>query len=212
MSPTAQTATADTVPETIPALPTEDALRANTWSLLAALLAAPPGDELLGLLRQIDPSTEGEGAMAVHWRLLRLASEHSGAAQINDEYHDCFVGISRGELMPYGSWYLTGFLMDRPLAQLRADLTRLGIARQGDVHEPEDHIAALCEVMAILISEGGHDALAFQSSFFAQHIAPWAGAFFRDVQQARSANFYRSVGGLGEVFMATEQQYLAMLV
>ena len=211
MSPTAQTVPAGIAPVAVDAVREEEVLRANTWSLLAALFASPPGEELLELLREIDTVAEEEGAIAVHWRLLRLASARVSTAHINDEYHDCFIGISRGELMPYGSWYLTGFLMDRPLAQLRADLAQLGIARQSDVHEPEDHIAALCEVMAILISEGGNEALETQRSFFEQHIAPWAGTFFRDLQEARSANFYRSVGGLGEAFMETEQQYLAML-
>ena len=128
ISPTAQTAPAGTAPATVVAVQAEEVLRANTWSLLAALFAAPPGEELLELLREIDTVAEEEGAMAVHWRLLRLASERVSTAHINDEYHDCFIGISRGELMPYGSWYLTGFLMDRPLAQLRADLAQLGIA------------------------------------------------------------------------------------
>jgi TorA maturation chaperone TorD len=54
--------------------------------------------------------------------------------------------MSRGELLPYGSYYLTGFLNERPLARLREDLQALCIERVEKQCEPEDHAAILCEI------------------------------------------------------------------
>ncbi|MDX1529573.1 MAG: molecular chaperone TorD family protein, partial [Gammaproteobacteria bacterium] len=130
---------------------------------------------------------------------------------LDDEYHDLFIGIGRGEVIPYGSWYLTGFLMDRPLAVLRGDLAELGFERQQDVKEPEDHIAALCEIMAMLITNEEHD-IAVQRRFFQAHIEPWGRTFFQDLQKAKTARFYRAVGQFGEQFVDFEQKYLSLLV
>jgi TorA maturation chaperone TorD len=150
--------------------------------------------------------------MAAAWRMLAQAGERADRDALDDEYHALFIGIGRGELVPYGSWYLTGFLMEQPLALLRRDLARLGFERQPDVREPEDHAAALCETMALLI--GGDEAAGLdqQREFFERHLAPWMGRFFRDMQGAESARFYRAVGYFGEQFMTIEQQYLGMAV
>jgi TorA maturation chaperone TorD len=108
--------------------------------------------------------------------------------------------VGRGELMPYGSWYLTGFLMEQPLARLRGELSELGFARRDGVKEPEDHAAALCDVMAMISTGEDAASLDVQTGFFSRHIAPWMGRFFRDMQQAPSARFYRAVGQLGEQY------------
>jgi TorA maturation chaperone TorD len=123
-----------------------------------------------------------------------------------------FIGLGRGELVPYGSWYVTGFLMERPLAELRVDLKRLGMERQEDVHEPEDHVAALCETMSLLVLSGDEAPFDEQREFFSKHLAPWIGRFFGDLAAAPSAHFYRSVGLLGERFMEVERTYFSMLV
>ena len=102
--------------------------------------------------------------------------------------------------MPYASWYLTGFLMEKPLAALRDDLRRLGIQRRADIHEPEDHAAALLEVMSILIEAGDDN----QQRFFDTHIKPWMVSLFDDIKAAESARFYRSVGQLGLAFLRSE--------
>lgn len=187
-----------------------DQLRANTYRLLAALLAAPPSDDLLHLLARPGAAPEGSNdlPMAQAWQLLRLAARDTDPARADDEYHDLFIGLGRGELVPYASWYLTGFLMDRPLAYLRQDLRRVGIERQAGVSEPEDHAAALCEAMVEIIAAGASVSLQWQQRFFKQHMAPWMGMFFRDLQQARCACFYTAVGRLGEAFLAIEDQYL----
>jgi TorA maturation chaperone TorD len=100
--------------------------------------------------------------------------------------------------------------MDKPLALLRADLLRLGFERQDDVKEPEDHAAALCETMAMLLAEG-HDQNT-QREFFQIHMEPWMKAFFRDLAEAKSAAFYRAVGQFGEQFVEFEAGYLTMTV
>ena len=187
--------------------------RANTYGLLAALLAQPPGPELLATLAliEIPPQSRDEAGIAGAWQLLKLAAQESRVAALDDEYHALFIGVGCGELVPYGSWYLTGFMMDKPLALLREELRRLGFERPPQVTEPEDHAATLCEVMAtVIVSDDIGEAS--ERRFFQEQLAPWMGAFFDDLQEAGSAVFYRAVGRLGAEFMALEQRYLAMMV
>ncbi len=190
-----------------------DELRADTYRFLAALLAAPPNAEVLEVVKQAgigDDGALGRDAvpLAEAWQLLRLAARNSEPERLDDEYHDLFIGIGRGELVPYASWYLTGFLMDRPLAYLRQDLRYLGIERQEGVSEPEDHAAALCEAMHEVIRAPEEISRQWQRKFFQDHIATWMGLFFRDLQQARCACFYSTVGRLGEAFIELEARYL----
>jgi TorA maturation chaperone TorD len=190
----------------------EDAVRANTYSLLAALLARAPSSEILDLLKQIDvPAEVDAGQIAACWEALRLASERAQLDGLADEYQDLFIGVGRGELMPYGSWYTTGFLMDRPLTVLREDLAVLGFERQQEVYEPEDHVAALCETMGMIIRASEEIPFDTQRKFFGDHLGHWMGRFFHDLQEAKSARFYRAVGQLGEQFIEFEKRYLGML-
>ncbi len=185
------------------AIAEEDALRAQFYRFLARLLAAPPDEGLLRLAAGIagDDSDLGRGLST----LARVAAKTTAPAA-SAEYHDLFIGVGRGELLPYGSYYLTGFLNEKPLANLRQDMAARGIARADEVKEPEDHIAALCEMMAGLIDGGlGVSAgLAEQRDFFQAHIAPWATRFFEDLETAESAVLYGPVGTLGRLFMAIE--------
>jgi TorA maturation chaperone TorD len=183
--------------------------RVNAWSLLGKLLAGPPDEQVLELLAGAEGvALGGENLLGAAWEMLAKAAAKTSPAELEDEYQDLFIGVGRGELMPYGSWYLTGFLMEQPLARLRGELSELGFARRDGVKEPEDHAAALCDVMAMI--SVGEDAAPFevQSGFFSRHIAPWMGRFFRDMQQAPSARFYRAVGQLGEQYVALEGQHL----
>jgi TorA maturation chaperone TorD len=162
-------------------------------------------------LTRIPQRSNDNGPMALAWEALRDAGEVAPTSEIlKHEYHDLFVGMGRGELVPFGSWYQTGFLMDRPLSSLRDDLKRLGFERQDNVKEPEDHIAALCETMAMLI-EDQDISLAQQRAFFRTHIDCWAGRFFSDLAQADHATFYRAVGDFGGHFIQFENRYLEML-
>lgn len=189
-----------------------DALRANTYSLLGALLAAPPAPSLIALVRQITPADMGDdGDLARAWEVLRLAGERASVESLDDEYHELFVGIGRGELVPYGSWYMTGFLMDQPLAILRRDLAELGFERKANVKEPEDHVAALLETMGLMAGDGDI-SVDTQRRFFQSHVGPWMKTFFLDLQKAQAARFYRAVGQFGEQFIEFENKYLTMLV
>lgn len=190
----------------------EERLRANVYGLLGTLLAQPPNEETLALLREIDVDEEQQAsAMAATWKSLSLAANRRSLTELNDEYHDIFIGVGRGQVVPYGSWYLTGFMMDRPLARLRQDLMNLGLERADQVKEPEDHAGALCESMSILVSGGERVPVQLQKRFFDTHIGPWMTKFFEDLQAATSADFYKTVGALGEQFLDLETQYMEML-
>lgn len=190
-------------------LPDEESHRARIYGLLARLLAAPPDAPLLVALAALsaDDSELGRAFAA-----LAQAAAAATALGVAEEYHDLFIGLTRGELLPYGSYYLTGFLNEKPLAVLRGALAGLGIARAEEVKEPEDHIAALCEVMAGLI-DGAYGApwpLATQRAFFGAHIGPWSGRFFTDLAGAKMAVFYVAVGDLGRRFVEIESAAFAM--
>lgn len=188
----------------------EQQYRAGAYTLLAGLLGAVPGPDVLAHVTRLAAVSGQEDELVLAMHLLGLAAQGSSIQQLDDEYHALFIGLGRGELVPYGSWYLTGFLMEKPLAVLRNDLAVLGYARGDDTHEPEDHAAALCEVMALLIGEGR--PLAVQQQFFDAHLATWLGRFFTDLSEARHAVFYRAVGRFAGAFIELEQYYLAMQV
>ncbi len=190
----------------------EDQIRANTYRLLGTLMARPPTQDLIDLLRQIDVTeAEQDRAMAASWQTLNVAASRTTVEALDDEYHALFIGVGRGEVVPYGSWYLTGFMMERPLAQLRRDLKRFGLERAEETKEPEDHASALCETMSLLIESPEGISPHVQKSFFDNHIEPWMGKFFEDLQQAETASFYSAVGALGEQFIELDRQYLEML-
>ncbi len=180
-----------------------DANRAYPYQLLSRLLASPPDDELLRLL-----STMGEEESDFGRALGEIAEKarNSELRAVIDEYNGLFIGLARGELIPFASYYLTGFLNEKPLAVLRGDLGKLGITREAGNKQPEDHIAALCEVMAAMITGrlGGAFPLTEQQKFFDTHLAPWASKFFKDLEEAEGASFYRPVGKLGRIFLTIE--------
>ena len=194
----------------------EDQVRAHAYALLGALMRGPAQQDLLDMLSGIelprDLAASSTDDFANAWRVMKLAAGRATEAAVDDEYHALFIGLGRGEVMPYGSWYLTGFLMDKPLALLRSDLQALGFERQADVHEPEDHAAALCECMAMLISNHSGKDNSAERRFFNNHIEPWMKSLFIDIGKAKSAVFYKAVAGFGEQFIEFESRYLAMSV
>lgn len=191
------------------AIAEEDALRAHVYALLARLLSGPPSAQLLEAVRGLsgDESEFGQTLNA-----LATVAKRTTPEAANYEYHDLFIGIAQGELQPYGSYYLTGFLHEKPLAILRGDMARLGITRRENVPEPEDHIAALCEMMAGLITGAfGEPAdIAEQRAFFDAHIGSWAPRFFENLEAAKAAVLYMPVGRLGRYFMRIESEAFAM--
>ena len=142
---------------------------------------------------------------------LAEAAERASVERVEREYFDLFIGLGRGELLPYGSYYLTGFLHERPLARLRAHLDKLGIERTEGQAEPEDHAAILCEIMAGLASRRFPAPTGSDREVFEQHLAPWIGRFFADLEQAEAADFYRRIGALGRVFISIETEAFARL-
>jgi TorA maturation chaperone TorD len=178
--------------------------RALVYRLLGHALAQPPDAALLGRLARLDGNDSPIGRA-----LGRLAAEADGISvqEARMEYDALFIGVARGELVPYASYYLTGFLHERPLARLRADLERLGLARLPGRSDPEDHIATVCEVMASLIERPASPA---QAEFFTRHLAPWGGNFFSDLEAAASARLYRPVGAIGRLIIELDRQGFAL--
>jgi TorA maturation chaperone TorD len=188
----------------------EDLLRARCYRLLARFLSSPPTTSELQAAAELtgDDSALGRAVSAFARVCVR-----SNAASVAEEYQDLFIGLVRGELIPYGSYYLTGFLHEKPLAKLRQDMGRLGIERQQGVAEPEDHIASLCEMMAGFIDGalGRELSLEEQKLFFTTHIAPWAPVFFRDLEVAKASVLYATLGSVGRAFLAIEEGAFAMV-
>ena len=178
-----------------------DVERAQLFALLGRLMGAAPDSQLLGRLALLR-ATEGELGEA--YGLLGAAASATTPASVEREYFDLFVGLGRGELLPYASYYLTGFLHERPLADLRGDLARLGIERAEGIAEPEDHIAFLCETFAGLLA-GAFAAEPDQAApLFTRHIRTWAARMFADLEKAEAAGFYRAVGRLGRLAVEIE--------
>lgn len=186
-------------------------IRASSYALLAALLVKPPGKDFLRQLQGIEADKDDAKDIVNAWSMLRLAAEMNNAESINDEYYALFIGIGRGELVPYASWYLTGFLMEKPLAHLRQRLSELGYERQDNVNEPEDHVAALCEVMGQLVLDDETD-FETEQKFYHDFIDNWMGRFFHDLQHTETPGFYRAVGQLGESILDIEKRYFSMMV
>ncbi len=187
----------------------EDVLRADLYDLLAALLAKPPPRDLIDRVSKLDGDDGALGrAVGALTRLARATTE----AAAEREFNRLFIGVARGELLPYASSYMTGFLNEKPLAVLRNDMARRAIERAPNVFEPEDNIASLCEMMAGLILGrfGEPETLARQKDFFSTHIAPWAGHFFADLEAAKGSVFYAPVGAIGRVFMEIEREAFRM--
>lgn len=187
----------------------EDVLRAQVYRLLARFLSAPPAQS------DLDAAAALEGGETVLGRAISTFAHIAGrsqAARVADEYHELFIGLPRGELVPFGSYYLTGFLHEKPLAKLRQDMARLGIARNPAVRDPEDHIASLCEMMAGLIDGAFGAPLSprEQKRFFDTHIGCWAPYFFRDLQEARSSVLYSALGSVGGAFVDIEESAFSL--
>ncbi len=180
-----------------------DVLRSSEYALLAVLMGAAPNNDLLMRLTGLRGDATPLGLAHIALADAARITQESAVAR---EYFNLFIGVARGELLPYGSWYQTGFLHERPLARVREDLATLGIERDGPGKEPEDHIAILCEVMAGM-AEGRFEAdIDAQARFFQRHIEPWAARFFADLELCSAASFYKSVGRLGRTFIELEAE------
>jgi len=187
----------------------EDVLRAQMYDLLAVILRDAPSKAVLANLASLsgDDTPLGESIGA-----LSKIAKSTGPEKATREFHELFVGLGRGELLPYASYYMTGFLNEKPLAKLRNDMQRLQIERAPSVYEPEDNIGSLCEMMAGLILGrfGPPSDLSTQKDFFATHISPWAGHFFSDLERAEYSLLYAPVGTVGARFIEIEKEAFRM--
>jgi TorA maturation chaperone TorD len=181
--------------------------RAQEYALLAALLMRAPDAALLQRLAKLRGDATPLGV--AHAELAQAASE-AKVEDVEREFFDLFIGLGRGELLPYGSYYLTGFLHERPLARLRADLAPLGIERVEGNAEPEDHAATLCEIMAGVVSGRLPAPAGTDQQIFEKHLAPWIGRFFADLERTEAAKLYRRVGTLGRTFIDIETEAFAL--
>ena len=186
-----------------------DKIRSDMYLFLSGVLQKEPSDNLVGEYNNLDGDKTRIGKA---FNILSDLSKKVSPSDIRNEYQNLFIGVGRGELLPFGSFYITGFLHDKPLASIRRDLNAMGIKRGDDFKEPEDHIACLCEIMSgMIIGEyGKYFSVPEQKSFFTKHIQPWAEHFFTDLEGAKSAIFYSPVGTIGKLFMKIEEEAFLM--
>jgi TorA maturation chaperone TorD len=184
-----------------------DAARAAEYALLSVLLARAPNADMLARLARLrgDASPLGLAHAA-----LAEAAATTTVERAEREYFNLFIGIGRGEVLPYGSYYLTGFLNERPLARLREELARLGIERVDGNAEPEDHAAIVCEIMAGIVGGTFGTPAGADRALFEQHLASWLGRFFADLERAEAADLYRRIGALGRLFISIESEAFAL--
>ena len=187
----------------------EDRLRADLYNYLGLMLSGPPDQILL----EQSAGLSGDDTDLGHAinGLARVAKVSKPKA-VRTEFNALFIGLGRGELLPFASYYLTGFLNEKPLANLRATMADFGMTRADDVFEPEDNIASLMEMMAgMIVGRFGRVAsLAEQQSFFNAHIGTWASHYFSDLQGAKSSVLYASIGAVGLAFMDIEKEAFRM--
>lgn len=192
----------------------EDRARAEIYALLGNLFYQPPTAELLESIattKTICNDVLVSGFCGA-WHALRQAAASADAEAVKDEFDTAFIGTGRQPVMLYGSFYLAGFLNEKPLAQLRDELTKMGLARSGNSYETEDHISALCDVMRFLIA-GDQDtppaALEVQRDFFQRHIHSWNTQLCAAVIAAPQTNFYKHVAEFAREFFAVENESFA---
>lgn len=192
-----------------PTIAQEDKLRAQLYGLLAKFLSRPPSVADLEAVAALkgDDTKLGQAI-----GMLARIGGRADVEGVGEEYHDLFIGVGRGELLPYASYYLTGFLHEKPLAKLRNDMAELGIEREPKASEPEDHIAAIMESMTgLILGRFGTPApIEVQKRFFETHLESWAPYFFRDLEAAKSSVLYAAVGAIGRNFFEIEASAFAM--
>ncbi len=176
------------------ALDPVDEARAQLYLLFANLLLRVPDERILIDLRQLggDDSALGEAL-----RALAAAADVTRAEEIAKEHFTLFIGVGRGELLPFASYYQTGFLYERPLVRVRSDMRRLGLERGEEFQEPEDHLGFLMETMSGLITRRIPCEAREEKAYFERHLKPWVERFFADLEKMDQQPFYRAVGRLG---------------
>jgi TorA maturation chaperone TorD len=191
----------------------EELARAELYGLLARLWLAPPDAELLAQFEVAVTQAPQPGAsLEAPWQALVGAMRATTPQSAAEEFDALFLGVGKPEVFLFGSFYLTGFLNEKPLAQLRTDLAALGLA-PGDQSQTEDHVAALFEVMRYLIA--GDDLavcnLEAQRRMFRAHLQPWVEKLCDTLEAHPRAQLYRVLAGFTRAFMQVEIQGFDLL-
>lgn len=188
-------------------IPAEDLARAGYYAVLSRLFFAPPDESFLATLAAAGDVAE-RGALPAAWNALCAAAGAASAEAAKEEYDTLFVAIGKPRVVLYASWHLTGFMMEKPLAKLRDDLAALGLARSGDILEPEDHFAALMDIMRHLLldtARGDGERLSLQQKFFSSHILTWYKNLCGAIEIQPEARLYRSVANFTGAFFEVEK-------
>jgi TorA maturation chaperone TorD len=192
----------------------EELARAELYGLLARLWMAAPDEALFEQFRVAVTQAPQEGAfLEGPWTALVSAMRATTPAAAAQEYDALFLGVGKPEVFLYGSYYLSGFLNEKPLAVLRDDLAELGLARDETRGETEDHVTAVFEVMRYLIA--GDDVavcnLERQRRFFRAHVQPWVEKLCDAVQAQPRAQLYGALADLTRAFVQVETQGFDLL-
>jgi TorA maturation chaperone TorD len=193
----------------------EDVARGNFYALIARLFAAPPDTSLIKAIASSAPlATEDDGALLpTAWSRLIAASSVIDEDSVREEYDALFGGVGKAQINLHASHHLTGFMMEKPLAELRTALTTLGLSRLESQPLTEDHVAALCEIMRILIVGAENFtplSVSEQKAFFVAHIAPWFAKFFTAITEHPLANYYVVIAQCGSAFFRVEEDSFAI--
>ena len=201
------TSTAQTMPE----VREEDQLRADMYSFIANMIRTEPSQELIDSVKTLSGDSSLIGSSI---KLISKLASTIHISEIHDEYVNLFLGVGRGELLPFASYYLTGFLNDKPLSKLRDDMNELGVVRLKEVKEPEDHVSSLFDIMSGLITGkfGKVYLISEQSTFFEKHLNSWVHLLMSDIESAKTAVFYVPIGSLGKEFINIEREAFKMNV
>lgn len=189
----------------------EEQGRADFYALLARLFYGPPDAALLAGLAAAGPLAGGDPSapLARAWNALRGAAAAASAEAVREEYEAVFVGTGKAEVTLYTSAYTVKSAVDNPLVDIRAFMARHGLSRRADAFEPEDHLAALCEVMRHLVVEG-EGTLDEQCAFFEQFIGGGSLLLCDAIDRSPNTVFYRCVAQVARAFVEVEHAALDM--
>lgn len=209
--------TAEARPPASSALPLvpEDQARADFYALISHILLNPPDAALLSQLAgaaSLD-SEDIASPLDKAWERLVTAAGITHADAVREEFNELFISTGTPLINPYASLYLAGFMNEKPLAQLRADLQALGLVRASGIYELEDHLSGLCDAMRVMISGangGSAQTLEKQREFFAAYIAPWYSRCLIDIRTASGPRFYSLVADVAHAFFDIEAQAFEM--
>ena len=192
----------------------EDQVRADYYALLAHLFYRAPDEPLLqAMVISAEPVGAGDNTLARAWAGLAAASGVITPDALDDEYQALFVGVGRPPVMLFGSFYMAGFMNEKPLAELRGDLQRHGYTRSTAATEPEDHLAAVCDVMrAMILGDVAQPpaSIETQRTFFDKHMRPWVLQCCTAITKSEQSNYYRRVAAFAAAFFAIEMEAFDM--